>query len=64
MLDGVAFRLVPANAAEPFLVNSPASVNGTNLEIHAHTIGAGRSPSLGLGNVAARLRFYEMRVEP
>jgi hypothetical protein len=64
VLDGVAHRLVPANAAEPFLVNSPASVNGTTLQIHAHTIGVGRSPSLGQGNAAARLRFYEMRVEP
>jgi len=64
VLDGVAHRLVPGNAAEPFLVNSPASVNGTNLQIHAHTIGVGRSSSLGKGNVAARLRFYEMRVAP
>ncbi|MGO9154936.1 MAG: hypothetical protein ACLP9N_18090, partial [Mycobacterium sp.] len=64
VLDGVAHRLVPANAAEPFLVNSPASVKGTNLQIHAHTIGVGRTPSLGQGGVAARLRFYEMRVAP
>jgi hypothetical protein len=63
VLDGVAFRLVPANAAEPFLVKSAASVNGTNLEIHAHAIGVGRRPSLGQGDVAAR-RFYEMRVAP
>ncbi len=64
VLDGVAYRLVPANAAEPFLVNTPASVKGTSLQIHAHTIGVGRSPSLGQGNVATRLRFYEMRVAP
>jgi hypothetical protein len=64
VLDGVDYRLVPANAAEPFLVNSPASVKGTCLQIHAHTIGVDRSPSLGQGDVAARLRFYEMRVEP
>jgi hypothetical protein len=64
VLDGVAYRLVAANAAEPFLANSPASVKGTSLQIHAHTIGVGRSPSLSQGNVAARLRFYEMRVAP
>lgn len=64
VLDGVAYRLVAANAAEPFLVTAPASVDGTNLQIHAHTIGVGRAPSLGQGDVAARLRFYEMRVEP
>ena len=63
-LDGVAYRLIAANAAEPFLVNTPASVAGTNLQIHAHTVGVGRAPSLGQGEVAARLRFYEMRVEP
>lgn len=64
VLDGVTYRLIAANAAEPFLVNTPASVDGTNLQIHAHTIGVGRAPSLGQGGVAARLRFYEMRVEP
>jgi hypothetical protein len=64
VLDGVAYRLIGANAAEPFLVNTPASVDGTNLQIHAHTIGVGRAPSLGQGDVAARLRFYEMRVQP
>jgi hypothetical protein len=63
-LDGVTYRLIAANAAEPFLVNVPASVDGTNLQIHAHTIGVGRVPSLGQGDVAARLRFYEMRVQP
>jgi hypothetical protein len=63
-LDGVTYRLITANAAEPFLVKTPASVAGTNLQIHAHTIGVGRAPSLGQGGVAARLRFYEMRVEP
>jgi hypothetical protein len=51
VLDGVPYRLVPGNAAEPFLV-------------YAHTIGVGRSPSLGQGNVAARLRFYEMQMTP
>ena len=64
VLDGVAYRLIAANAAEPFLLNAPASVDGTNLQIRAHTIGVGRTPSLGQGNVAARLRFYEMRVGP
>ena len=64
VLDGVTYRLIAANAAEPFLVNVPASVDGTNLQIHAHTIGVGRAPSLGQGDVAARLRFYEMRVQP
>jgi hypothetical protein len=64
VLDGVAYRLIAANAAEPFLVNAPASVDGTNLQIHAHTIGVGCAPSLGQCDVAARLRFYEMRVEP
>jgi hypothetical protein len=64
VLDGVAYRLIAANAAEPWLVNGPASVDGTNLQIHAHTIGVGRAPSLGQGDVAARLRFYEMRVQP
>ncbi len=64
VLDGVSYRLVAANAAEPFLVNSPASVDGTNLQIRAHTISVGGAPSLGQGDVAARLRFYEMRVEP
>jgi hypothetical protein len=64
VLDGVAYRLMPENAAEPFLVSTPSSVDGTNLEIHAHTIGVGRAPSLGQGDVTARLRFYEMRVEP
>ena len=64
VLDGVTYRLVAANAAEPFLINTPASVDGTNLQIHAHTIGVGRAPSLGQGNVAARLRFYEIRVKP
>lgn len=64
VLDRVAYRLVTKNAAEPFLVNTPASADGTNLQIHAHTIGVGRIPSLGQRDVAARLRFYEMRVEP
>jgi hypothetical protein len=64
VLDGVTYRLVAANATEPFLLNTPASVDGTNLQIHAHTVGVGRAPSLGQGDVGARLRFYEMRVEP
>lgn len=63
-LDGVSYRLTVANAAEPFLVNTPESANGTNLQIHAHTIGVGRTLSIGQHDVAARLRFYEMRVEP
>jgi hypothetical protein len=65
VLDGLSYRLVAANAVEPFLVSSPASVEGTNLQIHAHTIGVGRAPtSLDFGDVTARLRFYEVRVEP
>ena len=62
VLDGVSYRLIAANAAEPFLVNSPASVDGTDLQIHAHTIGVGHAPSLGQGDVTARLRFYEMPI--
>ena len=64
MVDGVIYRLVTKNAAEPFLLNTPASVDHTNLQIHAHTIGVGRTPSLGQGDITAQLRFYEMRVEP
>ena len=64
MLDGVSYRLTVANAAEPFLVNTPASVDGTNLQIHAHTISVGRTLSIDQHDVAARLRFYEMRVQP
>jgi hypothetical protein len=63
-LDGRTYRLVPDNAAEPFLIDTPASVAGTNLQIHAHTIGVGRATSLGQSNATARLRFYEMRIEP
>ncbi|MGE2727290.1 hypothetical protein [Mycolicibacterium pulveris] len=63
-LDGVTYRLLAATAAEPFLVVTPSEVNGTNLQIHAGTIGLGRASSLGLGDVTARLRFYEMRVDP
>ena len=62
VLDGVSYRLIAANAAEPFLVSPPTSVDGTNLQIHAHTIGVGSVPSLGQGDVAARLRFYEMPI--
>jgi hypothetical protein len=64
VLDGVTYRLTIRNAAEPFLVTTRASVEGTNLQINARTISVGRTPSLGQGDVAARLRFYEMRVEP
>ncbi|MBW0019054.1 MAG: hypothetical protein JO236_16115, partial [Mycobacterium sp.] len=63
VLDGMSYRLISGNAAEPFLVASPASADGTNLEINARTIGIGRTRSLGQGGVAARLRFYEMRVQ-
>jgi hypothetical protein len=62
-LDGVTYRLVAANAAQPFLVSSPNSVDGTNLEIHAHTIGVGRIRALGQSAVHARLRFFEVRVD-
>lgn len=64
VLDGISYRLVAGNAAEPFLVVTPAPVNRTNLAIHAHTIGVGRTQALGQGGVHARLRFYEMRVSP
>lgn len=63
-LDGISYRLIAGNAAEPFLVNTPGSVNATNLEIHSRTISVGRSRSLGQHNPTARLRFYEMRVGP
>ncbi|SOJ54915.1 hypothetical protein MSIMFB_02406 [Mycobacterium simulans] len=62
VLDGFSYRLIAKNAAEPFLVVSPASVNGTNLDIHAHTIGVGRTEALGQDGVHARLRFFEMGV--
>lgn len=62
VLDGVTYRLVAANAAEPFLVDTPAPVDGTNLQIHAHTMGVGRAPSLGQGDIGATLHFYEMSV--
>lgn len=64
VLDGVAYRLVAANAAEPFLVTTPAAVHSTNLQIHTDTIGVGSVPSRRQGKIGARLRFYEMRVEP
>jgi hypothetical protein len=63
-LDEVYYRLIARNAEEPFLVVAPASVAGTNLQIHAHSIGAGRSISLAQPATTARLRFYEMRVNP
>lgn len=62
VLDGVSYRMIAGNAAEPFLVVAPASVNGTNLDIHAHTIGVSRSRSLGQAGVHAQLRFFEMRL--
>jgi hypothetical protein len=62
LLDGVAYPLITDNAAEPFLVKTPASVRGTNLEIDAHTIGFGRTRAMGQSDITARLRFYEMRV--
>jgi hypothetical protein len=64
VLDGVSYRLIADNAAEPFLVVTPAAVNGTNLEIQAHTIGVGRTQALGQRGVRARLRFFGMRVTP
>jgi hypothetical protein len=63
-LDGVTYRLVARNAEEPFLVMAPASVAGTNLQIRAHNIGIGRRNSLDTTLRTARLRFYEMRVNP
>ncbi|WP_373121628.1 hypothetical protein [Mycobacterium marinum] len=64
VVDGVTYRLIAKNAAEPFLVNSPVSVADTNLQIHAHTIGVGRTVNLNEAMVTGRLRFYEMRVGP
>jgi hypothetical protein len=64
VVDGVSYRIVARNAQEPFLVIAPDSVTGTNLQIHAHSIGVGRSVNLGQPEVTARLRFYEMRVNP
>lgn len=62
VLDGVTYRLIVANAAEPFLLSTPVLVNGTNLQIDAHTIGVvGHTSSIGQQG-AVRLRFYEMRV--
>jgi len=59
LLDGDnGYRLICANAAQPFLIRSPRSVEGTNLRINAHTLAF---PTLG---AAARFRFYEMSVEP
>lgn len=63
VVDGVVHRLVTANAAEPFLINSPSSVNGTNLEIHPHTLSIGRYGELFHGDVRAKLRFFEMQVD-
>lgn len=63
-IDGVGYRLVSDNAAEPFLVNNPESARGTNLEIRARTIGVGRHTSIGNHSASARLRFYEMAVGP
>ncbi|MFW3115429.1 hypothetical protein MHAE_16856, partial [Mycobacterium haemophilum DSM 44634] len=64
LLNGITYRLVAKNAAEPFLVTTPASVAGTNLQIHAHAISVGRTVNLGQPLTTARLRFYEMRVKP
>lgn len=64
VIDRVGYHLITRNAAEPFLVRSPGLVEGTNLQIGARTISVGRIPSLGWGDVTAKLRFYEMRVGP
>ncbi|OSC39390.1 hypothetical protein [Mycobacterium decipiens] len=64
VLDGVSYRLIAGNAAEPFIVVSPPSVNGTNLDIHAHTIGVGRTRAVGPDGAHAHLRFFEMGVGP
>ncbi|EHB49706.1 hypothetical protein MycrhDRAFT_5093 [Mycolicibacterium rhodesiae JS60] len=62
-LDGVIYRLIAANAAEPFLVSTPPGADGTNLQVNAHTIGVGRvAPGFGYSGATARLRFYEMSV--
>ncbi|WP_293327884.1 hypothetical protein [Mycobacterium sp.] len=63
VLDGADYRLIAANAAEPFLVSTPSSVSGSNLEIHAHSIGIGHTLPLVKAGVHARLRFYEMPVD-
>ncbi|WP_242670225.1 hypothetical protein [Mycobacterium decipiens] len=62
LVDGVTYRLIAKNAAEPFLVSTPASVAGTNLQIHAQAIGVGRTVNLLQPFVSARARFYEMSV--
>ncbi|QNI06767.1 hypothetical protein GAN17_11015 [Mycobacterium kubicae] len=62
VLDGVSYRLVAKNAAEPFAVVTPAVVEGTNLQIRAHTIGVGRHTSFGTTSASARIRFFEMSV--
>lgn len=64
VLDGISYRLTNANAAEPFLLNTPASTDGTNLEIRSRTIGISRMRSLGQSEPSARLRFYEVHVAP
>lgn len=64
VVDGVTYRLIAKNAAEPFLVSTPASVGGTNLQIHAESVGVGRTINVNQPLVTARLRFYEMRVGP
>lgn len=64
VLDGTTYRLLAANAAEPFLIATPSSVDGTNLQIHAHRISVSCTSTLGPCETTARLRFYEMPVGP
>ncbi|MHA7651318.1 hypothetical protein ACX9NE_14890 [Mycobacterium sp. ML4] len=62
VVDGTRYRLIDTNAVEPFLISTPASVAGTNLQIHAQTISVGRSVDVNQMPFTARLRFYEMHV--
>lgn len=61
-LDDAPYRLVTRNAREPFLAVTPSSVAGTNLAIHARTIGIGRVVNLQEPLATAQLHFYEMQV--
>ncbi|MCV7098953.1 hypothetical protein H7I01_00700 [Mycobacterium palustre] len=61
-LDNVTYRLISGNAAEPFLITTPAWVHGTNLQIRTHSIGLGHTAGIYASGIRARLRFYEMRV--
>ena len=61
-LDGAPYRLVTRNAREPFLAVTPSSAAGTNLAIHARTIGVRRVVNLREPLATVQLHFYEMQV--